>query len=88
MKLHVMNEIDNEFIAEIDETKYRELLMTKTGKELAKAITDLYVVVNKDPRHSELDATDCFFCYTDVVSGNTTADDLLEQADWHSPWMD
>lgn len=81
MRLHVMDSMDNEIVAEIDAGVYRNLLATKTGRELADAVVGAYTVVDSDPRRSDLDNTDAFFPYKDVVRELTTAEELLAELD-------
>lgn len=78
LKMHYQSRSDTDMLATIDEAVYRELLTTKTGPELAKAVSAAITVVDNDPRMSEVDDTDVFFSYNDVA-GFITPAELLEE---------
>lgn len=77
MKMHYEDCWNNDVVAEIDETKYRECLTTLTGLELAKAVEAAVTILEDDPRQSELDETEVFFSFDDVKGGYCHPDDLL-----------
>lgn len=79
MRIHFADRNDNESVREIDADKYRTLLQTYKGDDLASAVIVESELVEPDPRISELDACEVYFSEVDVRSGITTAEELLEE---------
>lgn len=77
MRLQYNNLHEDEWVVEIDNAAFREMLEKFEGADLAEVFANRMVVIERDPRQRELDQCDMFFSHNDVCDGQQTAAELL-----------
>lgn len=79
MLVHYFDKYDSEMVVDIDKETFIDMLRRLDGEDLAYEFSIDKKIVERDPRQSELDQCDMFFSHSDVCSGQTTAEELLQE---------
>jgi hypothetical protein len=79
LQVHYCDRNDRDLVVSIEEKKYRELLTSFDGEELAAQFFNNATIVERDPRMSDLEDCEVFFSDVDVRTGITNAAQLMEE---------
>lgn len=82
LTIHYMDEFDNESVREISPDALMAFFSANgetAGDELADNFENALTITNRDPRQSELEETDIFISYNDIISSGLVGAELMCQ---------
>lgn len=82
LTIHYMNQFDHESVREISPNALIAFFSDNcesVGRELMDNFEEALTITNGDPRQSELEETDVFLSYNDIVGSGITGAELMCQ---------